>query len=121
MKNIMGLCAVLLAFPASAGVFDHSDGYTKKKQGVEPYATHFSGAEIHCITEGYSWPGFLTGERAAQLQTSEMVLCIEKEINNRVLADVKEVNETNTRLLEIELMLQKLMDERKSLLKNETT
>ena len=95
---------------------DYSDGYLKKKEGIEPYSTHFSGAEIHCITEGYSWPGFLTGEKAAQLQTSEMVLCIETEINNRVaIAKIEEEGHAH-RLLEIEEALQQLMQERENLI-----
>ena len=94
----------------------HSDGYLKKKEGIEPYASHFSGAEIDCLGEGYSWPGFLTGEKAAQLQTSEMVLCIETNINKRVAMQSEQDKELNNRLLEIEEALQKLMLERDKIL-----
>ena len=96
LKLAIAVTAAALAWGAmihnaNAGIFgDHPEGYNKKKAGEEPYATHFSGAEIHCITEGFSWPGYLTSEKAAQLQTSEMILCIETEINERVtLAQVE--------------------------------
>lgn len=115
MKKLL----VLLFVPtlASAGIFgDHPEGYEKKKAGEEPYATHFSGAEIHCITEGFSWPGYLTGEKAAQLQTSEMVLCIETEINERVTLAQVENEVIDTRLLEIENALKALLKERDSII-----
>ena len=102
---------------ASRSIFgEYSEGYLKKKEGIEPYSTHFSGAEIHCITEGYSWPGFLTGEKAAQLQTSEMVLCIETEINERVTLAQVENEAIDTRLLEIENALKALMKERDAII-----
>ena len=108
MKKLLALLAV----PALAS----ADGYQKKIEGVEPYSTHYSGAEIFCLAEGFSWPGLLTGEKAAQLQTSEMVLCIEQEINNRVaIAKIEEDGHAH-RLLEIEEALQKLMLEREALI-----
>lgn len=106
-----------MIYNANASVFhDHPDGYERKKNGEEPYATHFSGAEIHCITEGYSWPGYLTSEKAAQLQTSEMILCIETEINERVTLAQVENEAIDTRLLEIENALKALMEERDRIL-----
>ena len=115
MKKLLALLFVPTL--ASASIFgEYSEGYLKKKEGIEPYSTHFSGAEIHCITEGYSWPGFLTGEKAAQLQTSEMVLCIETEINERVTLAQVENEAIDTRLLEIENALRALMEERDAII-----
>lgn len=105
---------------ANAGIFgDQSEGYEKKLAGEEPYATHFSGAEIHCITEGYSWPGYLTSDRNAQLQTSEMILCIETKINELVTLAKVENEVIDTRLLEIENALKALMEERDRILNGE--
>ena len=95
---------------------EHSEGYIKKKQGVQPYATYFSAAELYCLGEGLSYPGFLTPEKEAQLQTSEMVLCIEMQINELMLEDQLEEQGRQHRLYEIEESLQKLMKERENLL-----
>ena len=114
MKKLLALLFVPTL--ALAGLNDHPDGYKKKKAGEEPYATHFSGAEIFCLGEGFSWPGYLTSERNAQLQTSEMILCIETEINQRVALAVQEDEVLNTRLLEIENALKALMEERDTLI-----
>ena len=122
LKLAIAVTAGALAWGAmihnvNASIFgEYSEGYLKKKEGIEPYSTHFSGAEIHCITEGYSWPGFLTGEKAAQLQTSEMVLCIETEINERVTLAQVENEAIDTRLLEIENALRALMEERDAII-----
>ena len=114
MKKLLALLLVPTLGNASV-LSDHSDGYKKKKAGEEPYATHFSAAEIHCIGEGYTWPGFLTGEKASQLQTSEMILCIEEAINNQI--EIQQIVDDGHkhRLLEIEEALQKLMLERQAL------
>ena len=95
---------------------EHSDGYIKKKRGVQPYATYFSEAELYCLGEGQSYPGFLTPEKEAQLQTREMELCIEMQINELMLEDQLEEQGRQHRLYEIEESLQKLMKEREALL-----
>jgi len=95
---------------------EHSDQYEKKKRGVQPYATYFSEAEMYCLGEGQSYPGILTPEKEAQLQTSEMVLCIEMQINELMLEDQLEEQGRQHRLYEIEESLQKLMKEREALL-----
>lgn len=95
---------------------EHSDQYEKKKRGVQPYETYFSDAEMYCLGEGLSYPGILTPEKEAQLQTSEMVLCIEMQINELMLEDQLEEQGRQHRLYEIEESLQKLMKERENLL-----
>ena len=95
---------------------EHSEQYEKKKRGVQPYATYFSDAEMYCLGEGLSYPGILTPEKEAQLQTSEMVLCIEMQINELMLEDQLREQGIQHRLYEIEESLQQLMQEREALL-----
>lgn len=113
MKKFLSI-AILTTIPAFASA--ESDGYLKAKEGIEPYSTHFSVAELDCYSEGYSWPGILTRGKDAQLQTSEMELCIETIINQNVMEQIQNEKEIDNRLFEIEEAIEKLMIERDQIL-----
>ena len=106
---------LMLGFVSTA-MYNIATGYAEDQADMNR-TPHHHYAEVQCIDEGHSWPGYFVPELEAQLRTSEFVLCIESKVNehmaNRFMIELR----SQERLLEIEAALKELMQERENLMK----
>ena len=69
MKKLLTIAvlATIPTFASADGIWGkHSDGYIKKKEGIEPYASHFSGAEIEQAVVAGLYAAHATGSTLTQ-------------------------------------------------------
>ena len=98
--------ASYVAYNIGTGVVQH-----------DPIETpHHHYAEVQCIDEGHSWPGFLVDETVAQVRTSEFVLCIEEKVNVQLQEKLEIRMKSDLRLKEIEQRLKEIFEKRDRLI-----
>ena len=106
---------LMLGF-VSTIAYSMASGYNEDLNDLN-HTPHHSYAEIQCMDEGHSWPGYFVPELEAQVRTSEFVLCIETKVNDHMENKLWYELKSQERLLEIETALKQLMSEREELIK----